>query len=78
MKNRSDDGDDAPRPAWETLVGQRVEGTAPQRIARILVVDDDAGMRRAHERMLRNQGHEVQCAEDGVVALAVRMPCLAR
>ena len=71
MKNRSDDGDDAPRPAWETLVGQRVEGTAPQRIARILVVDDDASMRRAHERMLRNQGHEVQCAEDGVVALAV-------
>ncbi len=71
MKNRNDETDDAPRPAWETLVGQRVESTAPRRPARILVVDDDDGMRRAHERLLRSAGHEVQTAEDGVIALAV-------
>ena len=64
MKNRNDETDDAPRPAWETLVGQRVESTAPRRPARILVVDDDDGMRRAHERLLRSAGHEVQTAED--------------
>jgi class 3 adenylate cyclase len=70
MKTRNE-LDDVARPAWETLVGRQSEGTAPRRPARILVVDDDDGMRRAHERMLRSEGHEVQTAEDGVMALAV-------
>jgi two-component system response regulator MprA len=36
----------------------------------ILVVDDDAGLRRALRRVLASKGFEVEVAEDGVEALA--------
>jgi CheY-like chemotaxis protein len=34
-------------------------------VARILIIDDDAGMRRTLSRMLCNGGHEVIEAQDG-------------
>ena len=36
---------------------------------RVLVVDDDAGVRQALERALRLEGFDVELAEDGLVAL---------
>jgi two-component system KDP operon response regulator KdpE len=39
-------------------------------MARILVVDDDADVRRAVVRLLTAAGHEVAQAEDGAAALA--------
>lgn len=75
MKHRSDDKAEPSlelaRPAWQTLVGPRGESATVSRSARILVVDDDVAMRRAHERLLRAEGHEVQTAEDGSAGLAV-------
>jgi CheY-like chemotaxis protein len=35
-------------------------------LAKILVIDDDAGMRRTISRMLRHAGHEVTEAADGL------------
>ncbi|MBL8920386.1 MAG: response regulator [Myxococcaceae bacterium] len=64
--------DKRPEPrAWESLVGRRGENAAPRRPARVLVVDDDSVMRRAHEKLLAAEGHEVQTAEDGEAALAL-------
>lgn len=38
-------------------------------MARVLVVDDDAGFRATAERMLRRLGHDVRLASDGHAAL---------
>ena len=40
-------------------------------MAKVLIIDDDAGMRRTAGRMLRRGGHEVIEAEDGVEGLRV-------
>ncbi|MBT3267648.1 sigma-54-dependent Fis family transcriptional regulator [Candidatus Poribacteria bacterium] len=40
-------------------------------MARVLVVDDDRTQRALLRRFLRNDGHEIEAAEDGVAALAV-------
>jgi putative two-component system response regulator len=42
--------------------------------ARVLVVDDEDGVRRAVARVLRTLGHEVQVANDGVAALHMLGP----
>jgi CheY-like chemotaxis protein len=40
-------------------------------MAKILIIDDDVGMRRTASRMLRRGGHKVVEAEDGVEGLRV-------
>jgi two-component system, OmpR family, response regulator len=63
----NDDHDSLPRPPWpaaqaSTTMDRR--GTAG-RSGRILVVDDDAGVREILAEFLRAAGHDVACAEDG-------------
>lgn len=38
-------------------------------MARVLVIDDESGVRRGVARILERMGHEVEQAEDGVVAM---------
>jgi DNA-binding response OmpR family regulator len=40
-------------------------------MARILVVDDDPGIRRFLEKLLQRRNHTVRCAENGRIAVAV-------
>ena len=57
-------------------LGGRREAGDPRRYGAgaILVVEDDPEVRELLELLLRNEGHRVAAAPDGIAALAVRHP----
>jgi len=59
MSRVATDAPDRPPPVW------RVLQEAPQRAARVLIVDSDESNRTAIARLLRSIGHEVWTASDG-------------
>ena len=44
---------------------------SPRRACRILVVDDEMGIRLVFQMQLQRDGHHVDCAENGAEALAI-------
>lgn len=61
---------DQPRPVTQTLADMPVGAISQaQNVVRVLLVDDDAGVRRSLSRVLAMQGHEVEQAANGRLAL---------
>jgi two-component system, cell cycle sensor histidine kinase and response regulator CckA len=67
------DGGPESREPWMGTPEPAPDFGQPGRLARVLVVDDDAMLRGLLSRMLRESGYDVVLAEDGIEALR----CLA-
>lgn len=53
------------------MADQREQATAPDRVARVCVVDDDDGVRESLRFFFEDAGYEVAEAQDGGAALAL-------